>query len=75
MIAFIVGNDSDIKFIEGLFGWIGHDDPFSDITDEVHPNYYGLWYFDPDRHCGEWVRVDDQIKKWVGIENKFIKYA
>ena len=75
MIAFIVGNDSDIKFIEGLFGWIGYDDPFSNITNEAHLNYYGLWYFDPDLRCGEWVRVDDQIKKWVDIENKFIKYA
>lgn len=73
MIAFIVGNDSDIKFIEGLFGWIGYDDPFSNITNEAHLNYYGLWYFDPDLRCGEWVRVDDQIKKWVDIENKFIK--
>ena len=33
----------------------------------------GLWYFDPDLHCGEWVRVDDQIKKWKDIKNKFIK--
>lgn len=73
MVAFIVGNDSDIKFIEGLFGWIGYDDSFSDIKDEKNPNYYGLWWFDPEMHDGEWVRVDDQIKKWTDIKNKFIK--
>nr|DAU29808.1 MAG TPA: Monocytic leukemia zinc finger protein finger, acetyl transferase, DNA [Caudoviricetes sp.] len=74
MAAFIVGNNSDIKFIEGLFGWIGYDDPFSDIKDEAYQNYYGLWYFDPDlNYYGEWVRVDDQIKKWTDIKNKFIK--
>lgn len=73
--AFIVGNDSDIKFIKGLFGWMGYDDPFRSIEDDVNPSYYGLWWFDPDIRCGEWVRVDDQIKKWVGIENKFIKDA
>ena len=75
MTAFIVGNDSDVKFVVGLLGWIGYDAPFSTITDETHPNNYGLWYFDPDRHCGEWVRVDDQIKKWIKIKNKFIKDA
>ena len=75
MAAFIVGNDSDIKFIEGLLGWIGYDAPFGTITDETHPNYYGLWWFDPDLHCGEWVRVDDQIKKWTDIKKKFEKDA
>ena len=70
-----VGNDSDIKFIEGLLGWIGYDAPFGTITDETHPNYYGLWWFDPDLHCGEWVRVDDQIKKWTDIKKKFEKDA
>ena len=75
MAAFIVGNDSDVKFVIGLLGWIGYDAPFCTIDNKVRPNYYGLWYFDPDRHCGEWVRVDDQIKKWVSIENKFIKDA
>lgn len=69
--AFIVGNDSDVKFVKGLLGWIGYDDPLSAIEDDVNPNYYGLWYFDPDLHCGEWVRVDDQIKKWTDIKNKF----
>lgn len=75
MAAFIVGNDSDIKFVKGLLGWIGHDDPFSDITDEVHPNYYGLWYFDSDLYYVKWVRVDDQIKRWTDIKNKFVKDA
>lgn len=75
MAAFIVGNDSDVKFVIGLLGWIGYDAPFGIIADKAHPNYYGLWYFDPNVHYGEWVRVDDQIKKWVGIENKFIKDA
>lgn len=56
----------------GCFG-IGYDAPFSTIIDETHTNKYGLWYFDPDLHCGEWVRVDDQIKKWIKIKNKFIK--
>ena len=35
----------------------------------------GLWWFDPDLHYGEWVRVDDQIKKWTDIKNKFEKDA
>ena len=75
MAAFIVGNDSDVKFVIGLLGWIGYDAPFGIVTDKAHPNYYGLWYFDPDLHCGEWVRVDDQIKKWTDIKNKFEKDA
>ncbi len=70
--AFTVGNDSDIKFVIGVLGWVGYDNPFRAIEDDVNPNYYGLWWFDPDLHCGEWVRVDDQIKKWVDIENKFL---
>ena len=73
MEAFIVGNDSDVKFVVGLLGWIGYDAPFSNITDETHTNNYGLWCSDPDLHYGEWVRVDDQIKKWTDIKNKFIK--
>ena len=75
MAAFIVGNDSDVKFVIGLLGWIGYDAPFGIVADKAHPNYYGLWYFDPDLHCGEWVRVDDQIKKWTDIKNKFEKDA
>ena len=73
MAAFIVGNDSDVKFVVGLLGWIGYDAPFSTITDETYTNNYGLWYFEPDLCYGEWVRVDDQIKKWTDIKNKFIK--
>ena len=74
MAAFIVGNDSDVKFVVGLLDWIGYDAPFGVITDETHPSNYGLWYFEPDLNdYGEWVRVDDQIKKWTDIKNKFIK--
>lgn len=76
MAAFIVGNDSDVKFVIDLLGWIGYDAPFSTITNEANPSNYGLWYFDPDlNYYGTWVRVDDQIKKWVGIKNKFGKDA
>lgn len=71
MVAFIVGNDFDIKFIDGLFGWIGYENPFSDIAEDSNQNYYGLWWFDPEQHYGEWVRVDDQIKRWTDIKNKF----
>lgn len=75
MAAFIVGNDSDVKFVIGLLGWIGYDAPFCAIANKAHSNYYGLWWFDTDRHYGEWVRVDDQIKKWTDIKNKFEKGA
>ena len=72
--AFIVGNDSDVKFVIDFFEWHDYDNPFRAIADEANPNYYGLWYFDTDLNCyGEWVRVDDQIKKWTDIKNKFIK--
>lgn len=74
--AFMVGNDVDVKFIADFFEWHDYDNPFRAIADEVNPNYYGLWYFDPDlNYYGEWVRVDDQIKKWTDIKNKFIKDA
>ena len=72
--VFTVGNDSDVKFIKDLFDYQGYDNPFRAIADEANPNYYGLWYFEPDLNdYGEWVRVDDQIKKWTDIKNKFIK--
>ena len=72
--VFTVGNDSDVKFIKDLFDYQGYDNPFRAIADEENPHYYGLWYFDPDLDCyGDWARVDDQIKKWVGIKNKFEK--
>ena len=34
--------------------------------------YYLMW-FDVDMYHGTWVRVDDQIKRWTDIKNKFIK--
>ena len=73
--AFTVGNDDDVKFVIGLLGWAGYDNPFRLIEDEANPNYYGLWWFDLDLHYGEWMRVDDQIKKWTDIKNKFEKDA
>lgn len=76
MAAFIVSNDSDVKFIVDLFDWIDYDAPFCDIADEANPNYYGLWYFEPSlNYYGAWVRVDDQIKRWTDIKNKFEKGA
>lgn len=72
--AFIIGNESDVKFVKDFFEWNGYDNPFRTIEDETNPNYYGLWWFDPAmRYYGEWVRVDDQIKKWTDIKNKFMK--
>ena len=74
--ALTIGNDSDVKFIADFFEWHDYDNPFCAIADEANPNYYGLWYFDPDLNSdGEWVRVDDQIKKWTYIKNKFEKGA
>lgn len=73
--TFTVGNDSDVKFIADFFKWHDYVNPFRAIGNEVNPNYYGLWWFDPELHYGEWVRVDDQIKKWTDIKNKFIKDA
>lgn len=73
--AFTVGNDSDVKFVKGVFDWLGYENPFCTIEDGANPNYYGLWWFEPALHYGEWVRVDDQIKKWTDIKNKFEKGA
>lgn len=73
--AFTIGNDSDVKFIVDFFEWNGYENPFRFIEDDVNPSYYGLWWFDPDMHCGEWVRVDDQIKRWTDIKNKFANNA
>ena len=73
--AFTVNNECDIQFVVDFFEWHGFENPFRAIADEANPNCYGLWWFDPDLHCGEWVRVDDQIKKWTDIKNKFIKGA
>ena len=73
--VFTVGNDSDVKFIAYFFEWHDYDNPFHAIVNEENPHYYGLWYFEPDLCYGEWVRVDDQIKKWTDIKNKFEKGA
>ena len=73
--AFTVNNECDIQFVVDFFEWHDYDNPFRAIADEANPKCYGLWWFDPDLHCGEWVRVDDQIKKWTYIKNKFIKGA
>ena len=73
--AFIVGNDSDVKFVIDFFEWHGYENPFRTIEDGENLNYYGLWWFDPNVHYGEWVRVDDQIKRWTDIKNKFEKGA
>lgn len=71
--AFLVGNYSDVKFVKDFFEWFGYNNPFRAIVDWVNPNYYGLWWFDQDQHYGEWVRVDDKIKRWTDIKNKFSK--
>ena len=73
--AFTVNNECDIQFVVDFFEWHDYVNPFRPIADEANPNCYGLWWFDPDLHCGEWVRVDDQIKRWTDIKNKFIKDA
>ena len=74
--AFTVNNECDIQFVIDFFEWNDYDNPFRAIADEANQNYYGLWYFDPDLSCdGQWVRVDDQIKKWTDIKNKFEKGA
>ncbi len=75
VMAFTVNNESDIQFVVDFFEWHGFDNPFHDIKDKVNLNYYGLWWFDPDLHYGEWVRVNDQIKRWTDIKNKFEKDA
>lgn len=73
VVAFTVNHECDIQFVVDFFEWHGYENPFRTIEDDVNPNYYGLWWFDPDLRCGEWVRVDDQIKRWTDIKNKFIK--
>ena len=75
VVAFIVGNDDDVQFVIELFDWLYCGNQFPDITDENTSNYYGLWWFNPESYCDEWVRVDDQIKKWTDIKNKFEKDA
>ena len=79
--AFTVNNERDIQFVVDFFEWYGFENPFRQIEVKDYEHMYiddvwkliGLWWFDPDRHCGEWVRVDDQIKRWTDIKSKFIK--
>ena len=73
--AFTVNNECDIQFVVDFFEWHDYDNPFRAIEDGENPNCYGLWWFNPDLHYGEWVRVDDQIKKWTDIKNKFAQDA
>ena len=75
MMAFTINNENDVQFVVDFFEWHGFDNPFRNIEDKVNPNCYGLWWFDTDMRCGEWVRVDDQIKKWTDIKNKFANNA
>ena len=75
VMVFTVNNESDIQFVVDFFEWRGFENPFRAIVDEVNPNYYGLWWFNPDLRYGEWVRVDDQIKRWTDIKNKFVNNA
>ena len=73
--AFMVNSECDIQFVVDFFEWHGFENPFRAIEDGENSNCYGLWWFNPDLHYGEWVRVDDQIKKWTDIKNKFEKGA
>ena len=74
--AFTVNNECDIQFVVDFLEWQDYDNPFCAIEDEANQNYYGLWYFDTDSNFyGKWVRVDDQIKRWTDIKNKFEKDA
>ena len=81
--AFTVNNECDIQFVVDFFEWRESENPFRQMKVKDYEHMYiddvwkliGIWYFDPDLHCGEWVRVDDQIKKWTDIKNKFEKGA
>lgn len=81
--AFTVGNERDIQFVVDFLEWHGFENPFRrmEIEDYEYMNIddvwklVGLWWFDLDLHYGEWVRVDDQIKRWTDIKNKFEKGA
>ena len=75
-IAFTVGNKNDIQFIVDIFDAYPIGKVFNNTENSNIENLVGLWYFDVDNQSyGEWVRVDDQIKKWTDIKNKFIKNA
>lgn len=79
VMAFTVNNESDIQFVVDFFEWHGFENPFRQMKVKDYEHMYiddvwkliGLWWFDPDLRCGEWVRVDDQIKRWTDIKNKF----
>lgn len=81
--AFIVGNERDIQFVVDFFEWHGFENPFRHMEIEDYEcmniddvwKLIGLWWFDPDLRYGEWVRVDDQIKRWTDIKNKFANNA
>lgn len=77
VVAFTVVNKYGAKFITELFDWQGYGNPFRLIVNDKNPDYCGLWYFDIDRNYGEgeWVRVDNQIKRWTDIKNKFANNA
>ena len=75
MTAFTVGNNDDIKFVIELFEWLCYGNPFYDTADGKSPNYYGLWWFDPEQYYGVWVQVDEEIEKWTNIKNKFVNNA
>ena len=79
--AFMVNSECDIQFVVDFFEWHGFENPFRQMEVKDYEHMYiddvwkliGLWWFDQDLHYGEWVRVEDQIKKWTDIKNKFIK--
>lgn len=81
--AFTVGNRRDAQFIIDFFEWHGFENTFrctgaedyEYMNDDNIYKLFGLWWFDPDLYYGEWVRVDDQIKRWTDIKNKFEKDA
>ena len=75
-IAFTVGNKNDIQFIVDIFDAYPIGKVFNNTENNNIENLVGLWYFDVDNQSyGKWVRVDDQIKKWTYIKNKFTKDA
>lgn len=78
--AFTVNNECDIQFVVDFFEWHEYENPFRRIKVKDYEHMciddvwklIGLWAFDSDlNYYGQWVRVDDQIKKWTDIKNKF----
>lgn len=78
-MAFTVGNISDAEFVIGIFKYFRAENPFNDFIvdndDKTLADATGLWYYTLEAYAPEWVRVDDQIKKWVDTKNKFVKGA